>query len=217
MKVTFKKFAVAMTTALAVLSTFQANAAKEIVVSYKDDVSTLDPAIGYDWQNWSMIKSLFDGLMDYKPGTTVLKMDLAEEFDISSDGLVYTFKLRKGVKFHNGRELTAQDVKYSLERSVDPKTQSPGQGFFASIKGYDAMVDGSAQNLEGVQVLDDYTIEIALQNPDATFLHVLALNFAFIVPKETVDKYGVDFGNHHSRKLLINANSTVCQTYAQGP
>jgi ABC-type transport system substrate-binding protein len=196
MKVTFKKFAVAMTTVLAVLSTFQANAGKEIVVSYKDDVSTLDPAIGYDWQNWSMIKSLFDGLMDYKPGTTVLKMDLAEEFDISSDGLVYTFKLRKGVKFHNGRELTAQDVKYSLERSVDPKTQSPGQGFFASIKGYDAMVDGSDQNLEGVQVLDDYTIEIALQNPDATFLHVLALNFAFIVPKETVDEYGVDFGKH---------------------
>ena len=48
-----------------------------MVVTYKDDISTLDPAIGYDWQNWSMIKSLFNGLMDYKPGTFVLDKDLA--------------------------------------------------------------------------------------------------------------------------------------------
>ncbi|MGC9420850.1 MAG: ABC transporter substrate-binding protein, partial [Rhodovulum sp.] len=86
-----------------------------MIVTYKDDVSTLDPAIGYDWQNWSMIKSLFDGLMDYEPGTTVLKKDLAEDYTISEDGTVYTFKLREGVKFHNGREMTAEDVKYSLD------------------------------------------------------------------------------------------------------
>ena len=51
------------------------------IVTYKDDVTTLDPAIGYDWQNWSMIKRLFDGLMDYKPGTTELEPDLAESYD----------------------------------------------------------------------------------------------------------------------------------------
>ena len=55
-----------------------------IIVTYKDDVATLDPAIGYDWQNWSMIKSLFDGLMDYKPGTTELEPDLAESYTISA-------------------------------------------------------------------------------------------------------------------------------------
>ena len=54
-----------------------------MTVTYKDDVSTLDPAIGYDWQNWSMIKSLFDGLMDYEPGTTTLVPDLAESYEIS--------------------------------------------------------------------------------------------------------------------------------------
>ena len=53
-----------------------------MTVTYKDDVSTLDPAIGYDWQNWSMIKSLFDGLMDYRPGTTELVPDLAEKYEI---------------------------------------------------------------------------------------------------------------------------------------
>ena len=107
-----------------------------MIVTYKDDVSTLDPAIGYDWQNWSMIKSLFSRLMDYKPGTTELTPDLATSYDISADGLTYTFHLRKGVKFHNGREMTADDVAYSYNRTVNPKTQSPGAGFFSSIAGY---------------------------------------------------------------------------------
>ena len=127
----------------------------EMVVTYKDDISTFDPAIGYDWQNWSMIKSLFDGLMDYKPGTTELIPDLAESYTISDDGLVYTFKLRKGVKFHNGRELVASDIKYSIERAVNPETQSPGQGFFAHIKGFDEMASGAAKELSGITTPDD--------------------------------------------------------------
>ncbi|MGV8833794.1 MAG: ABC transporter substrate-binding protein [Devosia sp.] len=167
-----------------------------MIVTYKDDVSTLDPAIGYDWQNWSMIKSLFDGLMDYEPGTSTLKLDLAESYDISPDGLTYTFVLRKGVKFHNGREMTAEDVKYSLDRVTTPETQSPGAGFFGSIEGFEAMSDGSATSLSGVTVVDPYTVQIKLSRPDATFLHVVALNFASVVPKEVVDEFGVDFGKH---------------------
>ncbi|MEH6633435.1 MAG: ABC transporter substrate-binding protein [Halopseudomonas aestusnigri] len=166
-----------------------------MVVTYKDDVSTLDPAIGYDWQNWSMIKSLFDSLLDYKPGTTELTTDLAESYTISDDGLIYTFKLRDGVKFHNGREMTADDVKYSLDRVTNPKTQSPGAGFFASVKGFDDASGGSG-HLSGVTVIDDNTVKIELSRPDATFLHVLAINFASVVPKEAVDKWGEDFGKH---------------------
>ena len=165
-----------------------------ITVTYKDDVATLDPAIGYDWQNWSMIKSLFDGLMDYVPGTTTLRPGLAESYEISEDGTSFTFKLRAGVKFHNGREMTAEDVKYSLDRVTNPATQSPGAGFFASIKGFDAMMDGSATSLEGVSVIDPLTVKIDLSRPDATFLHVMALNFASVVPKEAVDAAGADFG-----------------------
>ena len=168
----------------------------QMVVTYKDDVSTLDPAIGYDWQNWSMIKSIFSGLMDYRPGTTELEPDLAESYEISADGLSYVFKLRKGVKFHNGRELTASDIKYSIERAVDPETQSPGQGFFASIEGFDAAAAGNAKGLSGIAVVDPYTVRFKLSRPDATFLHVLAINFSFAVPKEAVEKYGQDFGKN---------------------
>jgi len=168
----------------------------DIVITYKDDVATLDPAIGYDWQNWSMIKSLFDGLMDYKPGTTELVPDLAESYEISPDGKTFTFKLRPGVKFHNGREMTAEDVKYSIDRVVNPVTQSPGQGFFASIKGYEEAAAGKADGLSGITVVDPSTIRFELTRPDATFLHVMAINFSHVVPKEEVEKYGADFGKH---------------------
>jgi ABC-type transport system substrate-binding protein len=167
----------------------------EATVTFKDDIPTLDPAIGYDWKNWSMIKAMFDGLMDYKPGTTELVPDLAESYEVSQDGLTYTFKLRKGVKFHNGREMKAADVKYSLERTCDPKTQSPGAGYYASLKGFDDFQAGKAKELAGVTTPDDYTVKIELSHPDATLLHLMALNFSFVVPKEEVEKSGGDFGH----------------------
>jgi ABC-type transport system substrate-binding protein len=167
-----------------------------MIVTYQNDVATLDPAIGYDWQNWSMIKSLFDGLMDYEPGTSTLSQGLAESYELSPDQLTYTFKLRPGVKFHNGRDMTADDVKYSFERVTNPATQSPGAGFFASIEGFDAMAAGEATELAGVTVVDPLTISVKLTRPDATFLHVMALNFASIVPKEAVEEWGADFATH---------------------
>ena len=112
-----------------------------VIVTYQNDITTLDPAIGYDWQNWSIIKALFSRLMDYEPGTTNLVPSLATEApEISADGLTYTFKLHSGVTFHNGRELTAADVKYSIEREVNPKTMSPGAGYFGMIKGYEEVI-----------------------------------------------------------------------------
>lgn len=167
-----------------------------MTVTYKDDVSTLDPAIGYDWQNWSMIKALFDGLMDYKPGTTELVPNLAERFEVSADGLTYTFKLRPGVKFHNGRAVTSADVKYSLDRVVQPETQSPGAGFFDSIQGFADVSTGKAKELSGITTPDDLTVVFRLSRPDAPFLHKMALNFAHVVPREEVEKYGADFGKH---------------------
>ncbi|PKA45418.1 peptide ABC transporter substrate-binding protein [Rhizobium sullae] len=166
----------------------------DIIVTYKDDITTLDPAIGYDWVNWSMIKSLYSRLMDYEPGTPNLVPSLAESNAVSPDGLTYTFKLRKGVKFSNGREVVASDVKYSIERAVDPKTQGPGAGFFGAIKGFEDVTGGKAATLSGIEAPDDGTVVFNLSRPDATFLHVLAINFASVVPKEAVEAAAGDFG-----------------------
>lgn len=168
-----------------------------ITVAYQNDIATLDPAIGYDWQNWSIIKSLFSRLLDYEPGTTNLVPDLATEMPkISADGKTFEFNIRDDVNFHNGRLLVAEDVKYSIERAVNPKTQSPGAGFFASIEGFDDVAGGKSTNISGITVNSPTSITFKLSRPDATFLHVMAINFASVVPKEDAEKFGPDFGKN---------------------
>ena len=167
-----------------------------ITVSYKDDVTTLDPAVGYDYQNWPMEKMIFDALLDYQPGTTTLVPRLAAKMpDVSGDGKTYTFTLRKGVKFHNGRVMTAQDVKYTLERVLDPRTKSPGQSFYTGILGAQAFVNGKAKGVRGIEVLAPDKLRITLEAPNAAFLNIMAMNFAFIVPREAVASAGGDFGH----------------------
>src|SRR5262249_41359510 len=135
-----KRFLLSAVAALAIVAAGSASADPKqggaAVVTFNNDLTTLDPAIGYHWQNWSVIKCFSDGRTYYTPGTPDLPPDPAESYTISDDDQTYTFKLRDGLKFHNGRAVTAADVKYSIERAVNPVTQSPGAGFFGSIKGY---------------------------------------------------------------------------------
>lgn len=166
-----------------------------LTVAYKDDLATLDPAIGYDWTNWPAEKLVFDGLLDYDDGTTIEPRIAASLPEINADATVYTFKLRPDVKFSNGRALTADDVVYSITRVLDPKTGSPGSGFFVGIKGAQDFIDGKTTSVEGIKALDPSTVEFTLSSPDVTFLNKLALNFAFIVPKEEVEKAGENFGH----------------------
>jgi len=167
-----------------------------MTIAYKDDLATLDPAIGYDWTNWPAEKMVFDALLDYDDTTNLVPKLAATMPEISSDATVYTFKLRQGVKFHNGRELKADDVAYSITRVLDPATKSPGAGFYTGIKGAQEFIDGKAKAVEGIKVVDDYTIQFTLAHPDVTFANKMALNFAFIVPKEEVEKQGENFGHN---------------------
>jgi ABC-type transport system substrate-binding protein len=114
---------------------------------------------------------------------------------ISKDGRVYTFTLRHGVRFQNGRELTADDVAYTINRVLDPKTKSPGQSFFLAIAGAQDVANGKAATASGIKALDKYTIRFTLVQPDVTFLNVMAMNFAYIVPKEVVAREGANFGH----------------------
>ncbi|MGH2388542.1 MAG: ABC transporter substrate-binding protein [Chloroflexota bacterium] len=162
---------------------------------FQNDLATLDPAIGYDWNNWPAEKMVFDGLLDYNEGTTLEPRLAASMPTVSKDGRTYTFTLRKGVLFQNGREVTADDVAYSINRVLDPKTKSPGSSFFLSIAGAQQMADGKAKTASGIKVLSRYSIRFTLTQPDTTFLNVMAMNFAYIVPKEVVAKEGANFGH----------------------
>src|ERR1700704_7090221 len=133
-------------------STTQPVSGGTLNIAFKDDPKTLDPAVGYDTTSWSVERSLFNGLLDYKGFTTELTPDIAESMpDITNGGKTYTFKIRKGVKFWNGREVTADDFKYSWERMLNPKTQGPMTGgpFWASVSGTADFYSGASAPIRG--------------------------------------------------------------------
>jgi ABC-type transport system substrate-binding protein len=114
--------------------------------------------------------------------------------EISEDGLVYTVHLKEGVLFHNGRELIADDVKYSMERNAGPDSGTwNATAPLANIVGGQEVIDGTAETAAGIAVLDDYTIEFTLVEPDAYFLHALTLTTNGVVPQEAVEEFGEDF------------------------
>ena len=169
-----------------------------LTVSFKDDLKTLDPAIGYDTDSWSISRAIYNGLLTYKGFTTQLEPDIAAAMPvISPDGKTYTFKLRKDVKFSNGRGVTADDFKYSWERMLDPKTAGPmtGGSFWGSVHGAQALFDGTATQISGIKVVDPYTLEIDLDNPNQSFLNIIAMPFGFVIPKEAVAAAGEDYAH----------------------
>lgn len=165
-----------------------------VTLAFTQDPNSLDPALGYNLPAWQGLMNLYRGLMIYEGDKAV--PDMAESYTISDDGLVYTFKLKPGIKFHNGREAEAADFKYSLERVLDPDLASWANYYLLSIQGAQEMIDGEAEECSGIKVLDKYTLEITLVAPDMTFLNILALPNNWVVPKEEVEKWGADFEKH---------------------
>ncbi len=167
-----------------------------LIVAYKDDPKTLDPAIGYDTTSWPVERAIFNGLLNYKGYTTELQPDMAEAMPtISNAGKTYVFKIRSGVKFSNGREVTADDYKYSWERMLDPKTQGPMTGgtFWGGVTGAQDFFAGNATHISGIKVVDAHTLEVDLDAPNQSFLNIVAMPFAYVVPKEAVAAAGADW------------------------
>lgn len=157
-------------------------------------ISSLDPAIGYDFNSWPAEQLLFDALVGYPEGSTELEPRLAAEMPaISEDGLVFTFALRDDVNFVTSdgavhRAMTAEDVVFSLNRVLRPDlTPAPspvGEAFFGVIEGADAVLAGDSEAASGIVALDGSTIEITLSQPDGTFLMKLATPFGSIIPAD---------------------------------
>jgi peptide/nickel transport system substrate-binding protein/oligopeptide transport system substrate-binding protein len=158
-----------------------------------NDPLTLDPARPNDIYGRTIANQLFDGLVQFD-GALAIKPAIAETWTASRDGLVWTFTLKKGVKFHHGREVTAEDFVYSFTRIVDPKTKSAGAPLFMKIKGAREFAEGRAASVDGLTALDRYTLRITLAESQAPFVSSLAVGFAKVVPREIVEKLGEDFG-----------------------
>ena len=172
----------------------------------------LDPAVANDTNSIPFVRMMFQPLLEYDDGVNLTPL-LAEAMpELSEDGKVYTFHIRKGIHFSNGREVTADDFIYAWKRILDPKDQiawpdlhrrrSPAAPGSTSI-GKRSRRSGSAdtaltpeeektphaETVSGLRALDAYTLEVELVHPDATFLYVVAMTYLAPVPREEIEKY----------------------------
>ncbi|MGH2721734.1 MAG: peptide ABC transporter substrate-binding protein, partial [Actinomycetota bacterium] len=157
--------------------------------------STLDPSRGSRRSDLYLLKQICDTLVSFNPVTGALEKGTAESWTISEDAKKVIFKLRPGLKFHNGREVTAQDYVYSLSRFVNQDTGSLSYFILDKVVGYREVLDGRADTLAGAKAPDPLTLEIDLIEPFAEFPAVMAHPAAgAAIPKEEVDKDPASFG-----------------------
>lgn len=159
--------------------------------------TTLDPALVVDVMGGIISAKIFNGLVRFGEDLSIMP-DIAESWSVSGNHRTYRFRFKKGVLFSNGREVTAGDFRYSFERILNPKTKSPNTWVLSKIKGANEFMDRKTEAVEGIKVIDDFTLEIILREPFAPFLGLLAMTAAYVVPKEDVEKWGEDFGTHVS-------------------
>ena len=142
-----------------------------------------DPATQHD----SGDKRLFSGLVSFDTNLNLVP-ELAESWDISADGTVYTFHLRPNAKFHDGRPVTAQDVIYSWERAADPATQSDTVlTYLGDILGVAEMHGGKADHISGLKALDDHTLQVTIDAAKPYFLFKLTMPVAFVLDQKNVE------------------------------
>ncbi len=152
------------------------------------DPPTLDPAQATDTTSSAVVRQIFDTLVELDERLQPVPA-VAERWTVSADQRTYTFMLRAGVKFHNGRLLRAADVKFSFERAARGKRP----WVFEKIAGAPAFIKGVAGEIVGVRALDERTVEIKLEKPFAPFLFLMAYDAASLVPREETERLGAAF------------------------
>ena len=151
------------------------------------DPPTLDPHLTTDATSAQIIVEVFGGLVTIDPELNVVS-DLAESWDISPDGLVYTFRIRPDATFHNGKPVTAEDVRWSLERATDPLTEAPNvDQYLGDIVGVDAKLQGNALEISGVRVINEHTVEITIDESKSFFLAKMTYPTAFVLDQENIE------------------------------
>ncbi|MCI0626970.1 MAG: ABC transporter substrate-binding protein [Acidobacteria bacterium] len=156
---------------------------------------SLDPILSNNYWESEIVLQLFDGLVRFDASLNTVSA-LAQDWRVSPDGKTYVFSLRRGVQFHNGREITAEDFVYSFTRLLDPKWKSNDSQYYSRIQGAADFQAGRSATVSGLSALNSSTLQIALDQPYAPFLRLLAQQPASVVPKEAVEGSGAPFGKN---------------------
>lgn len=151
---------------------------------------TLDPALANDTTSLLVIGQIFLGLTDYNPATGEIIGELATHWEVSDDGLIWTFHLRQDAVWTDGTPVTAYDVEYSMKRMLDPATAAKPANLLWVVKGAYAFNTGKGSADEvGIRAIDEYTVQFELDHP-IVFFPALATRVVVPVPKQAVEKYG---------------------------
>ena len=151
------------------------------------DPPTLDPHQTGDVTSSRYILEVFGGLLTIDPDLAIVP-DIAREWELDADGMGYTFHLNPSVTFHDGRKVTAIDLEWSLERASDPATEAPAvDTFLGDIVGVKAKLNGEADSISGISVIDEKTLRIDIDAPKAYFLSKLTYPSSFVVDRANVE------------------------------
>jgi oligopeptide transport system substrate-binding protein len=159
-----------------------------------DNPITLDPTLVTDIYGGAVVRQLFDGLVQFDADANPIPA-LARFWEVSRDGRTWTFTLRRGVRFHHGREVTAHDVVYSFTRLLGLNRPVTATEVFQHIQGATAFMQGKTTSVQGLTAVDRYTLQIVLEEPFASFVAALALHNAAVVPQDEVERLGEQFSH----------------------
>ena len=161
-------------------------AAGTLVVGLVAEPVNLDPPQVTDINSLRVSRRIVETLVTFPEESTQLVPGLAESWTISRDGLQYTFKLRRGIKFHDGTPLNAEAVQFSIERQINPDHPFNKLGTYPFANYF-------LGNVKAVEVVDEGTVRFVLKEPRASFLAILALGAPSIVSPTAVRKWGKDY------------------------
>ena len=181
-----KIFMVLLFTVILILGTIGIASAKgTLVYGSSGDASRLDPGDVTDGESIQRMDNIFEGLLEYEAGTTDIKPCLATSWEASTDGTEIVFKLRKGVKFHDGTDFNADAVVFSFARQYDTTNPYHQYGEWA-YWGY------MFSDVEKMEKIDDYTVKLVLKRPNASIMTSLAMFTVNIVSPANAEKYKGD-------------------------
>ena len=175
------------TTTVSPIATSKGDSGGGKLVRLYIDPPTLDPHLTTDATSAQIIIEVFGGLVTIDRDLNIVP-DLAEDWEISDDGRVYTFFIRPDATFHNGKPVTAEDVRWSLERATNPLTESPVvDQYLGDIVGVKEKLNGDAETISGIKVIDPKTLEITIDASKSYFLAKLTYPTGFVLDRENIE------------------------------
>lgn len=193
-----------------------------LTVSEDETYSSIFPLEVLDVTSAKVASQLHDGLVEYDPKDYSIRSAIADDWTVSDDKTEYVFHLKNNVRFHDdecfeggvGRLLTAQDVKYTFELLCSDECEYSYTAFLKPyLKGAEAFFNGESDHIEGLEIVDDYTVKFTLNEPSSSFIYILAMPNTNIIAHEAFEKYGKEMTVGNGPFMFVKPKDLTKEIY----